>query len=284
MSTIAEKSITDADNSDITPVKYDPTSYVEGTLSYADSARIFDVNYLHSIDALHHYFEQSDQAADRAVRPRGLDGTASAAEVIAHLAIRAFDTYDGPIDQAYLDVEPTWQEIRSNTSFIAGELTRDTKVNILRHINALKPDEVVVLDAANYLEHDKLETPALNKLMGLAHRTQSVIEEGLCEDYRRSPRKVIDFLNAAGSDRVSLPDLDDDCAYTSDTVEPSKWLVESKYLANELIKIPEFQRNFNLLVIFNAHRYLTADQLNLTKLYRLFAKLGRINTRIVFIG
>ncbi|ABY63277.1 hypothetical protein ST201phi2-1p454 [Pseudomonas phage 201phi2-1] len=281
MSTIAEKSADCAP--DITPVKYDPTSYIEGTLSYADGARIFDTSYLHSIDAIHHYFEQSDPD-DYGIQARGIDRTSTAAEVIAHLAIQAFDCYEGPVDVAYLDVEPTWQEIRSNASFIAGEFTRDQMVNIRKHINALKPDEVVMLDASNYLEPDKVETPALNKLMGLAHRTQTVIEEGLCEDYRMSPRKVIDFFNASGGDIVALPDLDDDCAYTSDVVEPSKWLMESKYLARELIQIPEFQRNFNLLVIFNAHRYLTSDQLNLTKLYRLFAKLGRINTRIVFVG
>lgn len=226
-------------------------------------------------DSLYHWF----------IRPDG-EGIATASierpeepNTVELLAMLITDTLKGfnKIDSVIMDVEPEWQTIRDTTSFVGGALAPDKLAILKSLLHSWLPDNTIYLDASQYNgDRDKGSSlPAFDALMNLAHNTKQVIEDGLVADHPADARRVLQFINTP-----STGYLESDVDYESET----KWFAEGRYLANELIKIRDFRENFNTVIIFGAHRYLLSDQLNLTKLYRLFAKLGRINTRLVFVG
>lgn len=224
-------------------------------------------------DSLYHWFQgESDIIAtrERSAKP---DTTELLAALISD-TVKGFNK----ISPVIMDVEPEWQSIRDTTCFVGGALVPEQLTGLKHLLYSWLDYGVVYLDASQYgLDRDKgSAVPDFTQLMHLAHNTKQVIEDGLIADDPADTRRAIRFLNAAPTDYIES----DDSGLASQT----KWFIEGRYIANELIKIREFRTNFNTVVIFGAHRYILSDQLNLTKLYRLFAKLGRINTRLVFIG
>lgn len=266
---------------DLREVDYNPSHFVERTSTMRtieDPAAVGYDAYI-NVDAIYHYFE-SNTAGDPDT-DGGEDRKMGHADAIALLIAGRFEAEMRAVNSASPEVEPNWQQYRRTTSFIAGALT-EGYMNILKQtLPNVMSDNTIFLDGSAYADEHGVgeELDAFNKLMNLAGNTKSVIENALAIEYCHDARGAIKFLNSSPTDEIDPPAGQAHVGHY-----PTKWMVEARYLANELVKIMEFRKNFNTLVIYNAHRYIASDQLNLTKLYRLMAKLGRVNTRIVFVG
>lgn len=226
---------------------------------------------LEEVDALFHYFVEEEDPTTYANEDRDL----SQGEAIAKLITRKY--HDGVYihNSVARHEAPVWTTFRNQATFISGDIIDGAEHAIERWLRYHHGDDVVIIDGSRY-DHDSAEgseIPAFDKLMHLANNQRSVIEEGVIRLYPNHTREAMRFLNAE-----QYEDIEDD-AY-GDT----KWLAEGRILSSALVDIPEFQKNFNLLVIKGVARYIHANQLNLNGLYRLFAKLGRANTRFVFLG
>lgn len=266
---------------DLNKIDYHPPHFVEGTstMRVIEDPITLDPDSYVNVDAIYHYFESCDGKMPNT--DSGEDRKMGHVDAIAMLIANRFETdRDCVVDSASPEVEPSWQQYRRTTSFIAGALTDGYMSAIKRELPKCMSVNTVFLDGSAYAdEHGVNDEPdAFNKLMSLAGNTKGVIENSLAVEYAHDARGAIKFLNAEATDQIDPP------SGTKFDEVPTKWMVEARYLANELVKIREFRKNFNTVVIYNAHRFIVSDQLNLTKLYRLMAKLGRINTRIVFVG
>ena len=267
---------------DLNKIDYYPPHFIEGssTMRVIEDPITVDSDSYVGVDAIYHYFESGDGATPDTEADEGRK--MGHADAIAMLIADRFETGRAyAIDSASPEVEPNWQQYRRSTSFIAGALTDGYMNAIKRELPKCMSDNTVFLDGSAYADEHGVgeELDAFNKLMLLAGNTKSAIENALAIEYGHDARGAIKFLNAEATDQIDPPS-----GTKFGTEIPTKWMVEARYLANELVKIREFRKNFNTLVIYNAHRFIVSDQLNLTKLYRLMAKLGRINTRIVFVG
>lgn len=257
--------------------KYDPVA-VTATRGYSydyvvNAPITASRDQLIRVDALFHYFVDeydSDTIEGEA------DVSITQAEVIGKLVTRKYSESDYITNPVYRHEPPTWTRFRDNANFISGELITDVSPVALRNwIKYYHGDDVVILDASDYLDKpdDSELLQPFDQFMKLANTQQKVIEEGLCQLYPSDTRAAIQFLNAYQSDEIGgSPNAD------------TKWLAEGRILASELLTVPGFQKNFNLLVITNAAKFIHTDRLNLNNIYRLLAKLGRVNTRIVFLG
>lgn len=228
--------------------------------------------YRVGVDALFHYFINDDDGSCVAAND---DRDLSHGEAIAKLITRKFHS------GIYLDntvtrcEAPTWTKFRDEATFISGDIIGDAEHSIVSWLYYHHGDNMVVIDGSQYHE-DSVKgspVPAFNQLMDIANNQRRVIEEGVINLFPNDTRAAMQFLNAAQYEEIE-----------GDAYGDTKWLAEGRILANALIDIPEFQQNFNLVVIKGVARYIHSDQINLNSLYRLFARLGRINTRFVFLG
>ena len=266
-------------------ISYKPKLLVEGTGKELDvdqptvDRHQFDY---HLVDALYHYFEDDGDGKT----PEGYDNEdhdTSHGEAIAKLIAERYDIGSArPIDECYLRTPIGYEQIRNSTSFIGGDLTKGHMNVIKRWLNIYLDDRTIYLDGSDYADEHGVGTKLVgfDALMYLASTTKEIIDEGICEEYPEDVKAVMRFINANPTDDV----FSSNRVYTTNEQVETKWVVEGRFLADELVKIPEFKKNFNKVVIFGAMRYIVSDQLNLNKLYRLFAKLGRTNTRLFFVG
>lgn len=275
---------TKVNNTDDQVVHYTPRHLIEGTAESTAMTSSGTGQYKYwGLDALYHFFED-DPAADASEETeveRG-DGQPSHPEAIVKLLAGDFreDTPESA-RSCTLKNEPSFTHFRDNASFIGGAVTHGQLPQLRRWCYSYLND-AVYLDATGYSDEHGVgeEKSQFEQLMDLAGRTKEVIDDGICKRWPTDAKAVIRFINASQTDSIYSPDE----IYKEGDLGETKWLIEGKFLAEELIKIPAFRQNFNQLVIFGAMRYILAGELNLNKLYRLMAKLGRINTRLYFIG
>lgn len=265
---------------DVTRINYNPIHYMalSHTMRPVDDVATIDPDSYIEVDAIYHYFEDLDDSAEGEKEEAKISHADAVCRLIANRFVSPFER---AINSASYEVEPDWHRFRQSTSFIAGELTENHMAKIKRSLPYYLHSNTIFLDGSSYADEHGVgeELDAFNRLIRLANNTKAVIEDALAIEYSLDARGAIKFLNAGATDEVDPPS-----GSKYDGRAPTKWMEEARYLSRELVNIPEFRKNFNTLVIYGAHRFITSDQLNLTKLYRLMAKLGRVNTRIVFVG
>lgn len=270
---------------DVTAITYNPIHYLEKSHTMRpvdDVSAPHDPDNYASVDAIFHYFEEHDIGEEVAGAEADPNAKLSQVAAICMLISEQFSSpFERGINYASYEVEPDWHRFRQSTSFIAGGFTENFMAKIKRTLPYHMSRDTVFLDGSNYADEHGVgeELDAFNRLMLLASNTKTVIEDALATEYAHDARGAIKFLNAAATDEIDPP-----AGSTFSGCAPTKWYEEARYLSRELVSIHEFRKNFNTLVIYGAHRFLVSNQLNVTKLYRLMAKLGRVNTRIVFVG
>lgn len=268
-------------------IHYAPRHLIEGDAAEYEvppSSKRERQHAYHRLDALYHYFdpEPGVTVACEAEDGEGADPTLCHPEVIAKLMADHFIQDSGRVvDACTLKTEVGFTQFRDGASFIGGDLTRGHLPQLRRwcyqHFN-----DTIYLDATGYSDEHAVgtEQSAFEKLLNLAGRTKEVIDDGICKRWPTDAKAVVHFINAYQTDSI----FSKNHIYSEDEQVETKWMIEGGFLAEELIKIPGFQQNFNKLVIFGAMRYILAGDINLNKLYRLLAKLGRTNTRLFFVG
>lgn len=244
------------------------------------------------VDALHHYFTFDDRESEE----YGIvDGDAETpGQQLAKIITR---TYHPEIVTGYTCdpvkqyVEPNWASFRDRTAFISGDVipSFDTEPkaaidSVIAWTKYYHGPKMIVLDAKEYykeyatgplaIDGVHLDKGDFSDLMHVANNMKGIIDEGIVNLYPNDARQVMRFINAEPGEHVF--DDDDGCS--------TKWLTEGRFLAKRLVEFPVFRNNYNLIVITNAMRWVMSNDVNLNNLYRLMTKLGRINTRIVFLG
>lgn len=271
-------------NAVYTPLKIDVD--VQGNIlpSGEDDDYKFDQETLWHYDALYHWFDLAD-TVDSATKA---SSHISPSEQVARLLTQTYDpnvameSFTSCVTQYQ---EPDWRMFRDRASFLVGDIipggTVDATIAWTREYHG---KNMIVLDAENYYKDYangeysgngvRCDDGDFSDLMHIANNQKKIIEEGIATDFANSARDAIRFINAEPHEHI----------FSDDDGRSTKWLIEGKYLADALVKIPVFRRNYNLIVVTNAMRYILAGEVNLNNLYRLMAKLGRINTRLVFLG
>lgn len=225
------------------------------------------------LDALHYWFDESDvgvEGYDVEDDPTG--------QIAIHIArkLRRSDLHI----LANKDL-PDWKVIRDNTTFINGPGFGD-----LNHlVSVLKADlgnNCVHIDVNDIHSHvDKSIHSVLFSLLNVERKANLIIEDRICECF--NTREALKYLNAAPEEKITLPAPAG--ADPSSAVTERKWFLESRWLTDHLIRnFPKFRTNFDTLIITGAAARINSDDINVNRLYRLMARLGRVNTRIVFVG
>lgn len=249
-----------------------------------DVAGTLKCEHLWAIDALHHYFTHEDTDD---VYASEQDDVISPAQLLARLITRKYDpqiTIDRKLDPVTQFIEPSWTTFRDQTSFITGDVIPYTVESVIGWVRYLHGDNMIVLDGTDYYKDYATSTDIelgvsidkgnFSDLMHVANNTKQIIDEGIVDLYPNDSRRVMKFINGAPTDYV----------LEGNTGGHTKWFMEGRFLAKRLVEYPVFRKNYNLIVITNAMRWVMANDVNLNNLYRLLAKLGRINTRVVFLG
>lgn len=227
-------------------------------------------NLYENVDALFHYFDDLDTEGYADENPEETH-----AEVAAKLIAGKYSTDLRVLNSVQRHVEPSYQWFRDSTTFISGMMINDRVDQIARWLVYHNRDQAIVLDASRYeTDFVKGETiPAFNRMMDIANNQRDIIEQGVIDMFPNSSRDAIRFINASQGEEI-----------TDSKYNDTKWLAEGRILANKLLTIETFRDNYNMIIIKNATRWIHANRLNLNNLYRLMAKLGRINTQLIFVG
>lgn len=235
--------------------------------------RLKNSNGYHVVDALFHYFEHED-ATEWA--EEDYEGKPPLYVTLARCLDRNYHGNIYAMDVAEQHQEPKWTRFRDTASFIGGEVLDGEANRVANYFDMYNKGNTIILDAAGWTDESAEGTDPgpLYALMQLANNTKTVIEDRLVNEFANDSRGLINFLNATPGDHI-FPD---------DNGTNTKWLVEARYLNSALIDIPGFKKNWNVLIIKNAMRYILTDQFNVNQLYRLLAKLGRVNSRVIFLG
>lgn len=264
---------------------YKPKMLAEGDAAeYEENAPTYSQTTYHDVDALYHYFVE-DPCTPGDLDPDSVtgEGLPDHSEAIAMLLNEEFDhDWARCMDYCETRTEIGFNQFRDTAAFIGGSITSGVMPRLKREFRRRFDDKTIFLDADKYCDEREIDTVGtpFEQLMDLAGRTKQVIDDGVVSFWPTSAKTVMSFVNASPVDQIhSLNRIYD----VNEQVE-TKWMIEGRFLANELIKIEGFQKNFNKLVIFGAMRYILSGDLNLNKLYRLMAKLGRTNTRLFFVG
>lgn len=264
---------------------YKPQILAEGDAAQQyEVTPIYSQSTYHAVDALYHYFA-ADPCTPGELDPDKAEGESipGYAEAIAMLLNEDFDhDWARCIDYCETRNELGFNQFRDTASFIGGSLTSGVMPQVKRKIRDRFDADTIYLDADKYCDEREVDTVGtpFEQLMELAGRTKQVIDDGVVSFWPTSAKTVMAFVNASPVDQIYSSNRVYDVGEQVET----KWMIEGRFLANELIKIEGFQQNFNKLVIFGAMRYILSGDLNLNKLYRLMAKLGRTNTRLFFVG
>lgn len=269
-------------------IHYSPRHLIEGDAAeFGPDAKITNRHQhtYHLVDALYHFFvpdPNGDPAESDPETGDDPDRETYHPEVIAKLMNLDYYMDAGQIvDSVSLRTEVGFTQFRDNADFIGGGITRGHIPQIRRWCYKHFKD-AIYLDATGYSDEyavDK-ERSSFEQLMELAGRTKEIIDDGICKHWPTDSKAVMRFINANQIDTIYSTNR----IYDENEQIDTKWVIEGRFLAEELIKIPGFQQNFNKLVIFGAMRYILAGEINLNKLYRLMAKLGRTNTKLYFVG
>lgn len=164
-------------------------------------------------------------------------------------------------------IMPGWTSIRDRAVQLTGAAIHNVDL-FVRHLKDISSN-TIYLDASTFHDKDP-EVNSFGALMHIANSTKTIVEDYLAEHL--ISRATIDFINADAGDIIYFMGS-----------HTSKWLAEGEILNKELIKIPAFQRNFNRVVITGVPKAVGKGHLNMNALYQLFAKLGRINTKILLL-
>lgn len=239
----------------------------DGAAIKTNPSPILSQEQLTNVDALYHWFDWSQ--CDGFATRQPIEQPDDPHRLMAQSILRGIWPMNDTLDRVQYDKEPQWQDVRALTSFFAGQAFNPEVITWLKYLikNPAIFIDGSILDQKSSADSDD-ENP-LKELLWISDNMKSIIEEGICELYANDARKVIDFINASPTDVID---------------KETKWVMEGRWIAERFTNIRAFNDNFNTLFITGAHKFITADQLNLNKIYRLFAKLGRINTRIVFVG
>lgn len=231
---------------------------------------------LRRFDALHYWFDDADD-----------EGMAE-----------GYDIEDDPTGQIAINISrklrrlnhkvltnkevPDWKTVRDNATFINGPAFGDLK----HFTDVLKcdlTDNYVHIDIEDiYMRHDRQIRTVLFALQEMERNANKIIEERICETF--TTREALDYLGTEQNDKVTriVRSTNGDKPYS---VKERKWFLESRWLTDYLIhNFPKFRRNFDVLIITGAAARINSDDININRIYRLLARLGRVNTRIIFIG
>lgn len=226
---------------------------------------------LRHYDALHYWFMEGDKDSEELSAPHGV--TRQLANSFA-LAVKERDQITLLKNQ-----QPDWKMVRDNAVFVSGAALGDRDVFVQKFIECLD-EGVVQLDASRY-DYDRekgADETSFEKLIGLDNASKGLIEDVICGVF--SAREALDYLAAYQTQVVHIPYM----LGGAEAVSMRKWFFESKILTEHAInRIPEFRCNFHTLVIHGATKHIHTGKLNLNRLYRVLAIMGRINTRLVFI-
>lgn len=171
---------------------------------------------------------------------------------------------------------PDWKDIRDRATIVSGHGIE----NIDECINTFKEHHtggfirIDVDDIHTRTERSTYST--LYMLLDMEKQSKKIIEDRLCESF--TTREALAFMSA---------DPDDEIKYTmyGETVVERKWFLESKWMTDYFVeKFPKFNINFRTILITNAFRRFMNDDYSINRLYRVLAMLGRVNTKVVFIG
>lgn len=244
-------------------------SWTSGRVDYSPQWRLSDEvvtagennqSYYHKFDALFTMFIEPE----RDYGERG-EGEFNLDKLLAQFINDRFNKeFDNAVTYNTL---PSWTKIRDRAVQLTGLVIHNVDL-FTRHLAEIS-DHTLYLDASTFHDKDP-EVNTFGGLMHIANSTKTIVEDYLAENL--NARAAIDFLNAGPGDVIS---------FIGSTT--TKWLAEGEILNKELIKIPAFQRNFNRVVITGIPKALGKGHLNLAALYQLFAKLGRVNTKILLL-
>lgn len=252
----------------------------EGKLSHTDTdpitfERDVDQNCLRRYDALHYWFSEADggESGGVALTQSELMGKALGERIMNDNSI-----------ELTMGRVPDWKDIRDRATIMTG-LGLGDKDAFLNGFYIGHPGGVVTIREDDIHTQTFLkESDTLNlstystiyMLLDLEKKAKTIIEDRLCASF--TTREALAFMSA---------DLDEIVSYEEHgkSHRTRKWLVVSQWLNDHLIQtFPCFQKNFRTLVFTDVfHRFMNGD-FNINKLYRVLAMLGRINTKVVFIG
>ncbi|QBJ02938.1 hypothetical protein MZD04_gp410 [Pseudomonas phage Psa21] len=269
---------------DLLPLKYKPLeTYVFGNGKNSPTglqhlcedvpvvSEVISQFTLKRYDALHYWF--TEEALDTAE----LD-TDEPTEIIAKEMARIIQKANN-LDLLEGDV-PDWKRVRDNTSFLNGPALG----NVTTFVNAFKQ---TLGRGFVHFDHDDIHSridqcswSVLFKLLALDNEAKQLIEDQLCQHF--NVREALAYMAADPSAEISIMTSSND---GEKLVTHRKWFWESKWLNDHLLaNFPQFHTNFHTLIITNAAKRINSDDININRLYRVLAKLGRVNTKIVFIG
>lgn len=270
--------IAEAD-SGTTVVEYSPTHVVQersGIRPAASGYTAYKRSTYMNADALFQYWVSEDQDADEDAVDYAVESQPqiSHAEELAKLVLGKYDQRDYVTNYPEREIELSYTHFRDSATFLSGGITDGYVPSIVEWLKHHNGYPAVILDAERY--SDKSESPTRDEFtafMEIANNQPRLIKQGIIDLFPESAKDAIAFIDAApGADITNCPHGD------------TKWMAEGRILSWELVKLKSFQKNFDLLVIKNASKFIHSDRLNLNNIYRLMAKLGRVNTKIVFVG
>lgn len=229
----------------------------------------FEPTLFKKYDALHYFFVEANLYQDI------VNSTESSEIAAEHLANNLKDYL--PVILKNGDV-PDWKTVRDNTSFIHGSLLG----NVGQFVDAFKHgifNGYVHIDADDIHTRTKNQVwSVLHKLLALDGEHKHIVEDRLVQYF--NVREALAFVTADPDDEITIDSVPGKLPETQ-----RKWFWESKWLTEHvLVNFPQFRTNFHTLIITNANKRINSEDLNLNKLYRVLARMGRVNTRIVFIG
>lgn len=225
-------------------------------------------------DALYQFWVSEDPEGDAEDYATETRPEVTHAEELAKLVLGMRDERDHVTNYPEREIELSYTHFRDSAVFISGSITEGYVPSIVEWLKYHNNNPVVVLDADRY--SDKSESPTRDEFtafMEIVNNQPRLIKQGIIDLFPESAKDAIAFIDASpGAEITNCPHGD------------TKWMAEGRILSWELVKLKAFQKNFDLLVIKNASKFIHSDRLNLNNIYRLMAKLGRVNTKIVFVG
>lgn len=227
---------------------------------------------LRKYDAIHHWFVEPEGDGEA---PEGEESPSARMGRLIAKQLRS-----GGAEEHIVGHVPDWKTIRDNTTYLMGPAIGDAKE--LTH--ALKDelhDGYVHLDVDDmHSRSDRAAWSYIYKLFDLDGQIQSIIDEQIVKAF--DAPQLLSYMRACDDDPI---DIFRQPAMVGEALGESqrKWFWESRWVAEHLIThFPKFRKNWNVLIITGAGRRLDTD-LKVSKLFRVLAKLGRINTKVVFI-
>uniref|UniRef100_A0AB39CCI8 Uncharacterized protein n=1 Tax=Pseudomonas phage RVTF4 TaxID=3236931 RepID=A0AB39CCI8_9VIRU len=224
-------------------------------------------------DALHYWFSEPERDSEELVYDQP--------DQVAAMHLASI-TYKPSFAHLTYDQVPDWKQVRDNTSFLVGPALGDLKQFQKVFLENLG-DGYVHIDVDDmHSRTDRSSYSVLYKLMEMDTLHKNIVEQQLINT--TDVRKALAFVSAEPDEEISI-DMSQPGDGAQVMTTHRKWFWESKWAYDYLLEhFPQFHKNFHTIVITNAYRRFHSDDFNINKLYRVLARLGRVNTRVVFIG